>query len=352
MNNNTHYQSNNNNIKTLSATGAVLYSAFVTVLAAVSVLCMRTDPDNAVLCFFVPVFLIGAGYFATALLVHKNTALFCVCAAVSVLACFALTLDILRSLVCLGAFAAALSVHLGSRRKYFTQSGMICLCSVFYAVFLFSALCILCYQKYGSVGVDTFTKAYNSFVSVIMQAPLDTLEIYRELYTSPEYASVIESYEQLTELLRNTLELMLYSVPSLFLCICSIGGFITVRASKRHRKMSGLPDTIGPYRISVTSAAVYIILTLISLFSDGYSALGITVSTVGAVLGLGLAVEGFIFVFSVLKRTQRAQLYTALLIIAVSMMPGLAQSLLALVGVYHSFVLMKMRRDINKTPKE
>ena len=346
--NDTYNQYNHNQSRTLSGIGAVAYAAAVSILSVFAVLCLYTDAENAVLCFLFPVFLFAAGYFASALLSHSKTALFCVCALTSLVCCAVLSADILRSVSVLGVFGVAAAMKYATDKKRFTQSGIILIATAVYSVTVFYVFCVLCYQKYGSVGIDSFSRAYDSFTSLILKNPTEVLEDLKLMHSGTEYEDVIESYSATISLLKETLSQTVYFIPSAFLCICAIGGFITVRGTARHRRMQALPDTIGEFSISIVTAVLYIAIYFVTIFTAADSPLGITLSTVGAIGGLGLSLYGFYYIYGVIKTHEKRRTYTAVLAVILFFFTSLAQTVLALFGAYRTVFLYKINRDKEK----
>ena len=182
--------------RTMSPLGAVIYAIAATILGVMSVLCLRTNGEEALYCFSCPVLLFGAGYFATVLATHKKTATFIVSCVSCVVAASLLTFNPILSIVCLGAFLSAWAVSVCLERSDMTQSGIMLASLSIYAAFFLYALCILCYQKYGSVSFDKLSGAFDSFCNVMLQAPKDALAEMKETYTDPSYAEAISSYEK------------------------------------------------------------------------------------------------------------------------------------------------------------
>lgn len=348
--NGTYYQNNQkiNENKTLSGIGAVAYAVLVTFLAVCSVLCLYTDAQNAVLCFLFPVFLFAGGYFASALLIHARTALFYSCAITSLLCCVILSCDPLRSASVLGIFGVGAAMKYATDKKRFTQSGVIIIAGGIYAISIFYIFCVLCYQKYGSVSMDSFGRAYESFTNLVLQSPSETLEKLKLMYTDAEYEEFLNSYSSTVSLLRETLDQTVYFIPSAFLCICAIGGFITVQGVIKHRRMQALADTVGEFSLSVVTAILYLIIYFVTIFTASDSALGITLITVGAVGGLGLSLFGFYYVWAMIKAHQKRRTYTVILVVVLFFFTSLAQSVLALFGAYRTIFLYKKEKDRQK----
>ena len=337
------YPKNEKEPRTLSSVGSVIYSVVATVLLLVCAFCLRTDGENAMLCILAPLFTIGASYFLAALLVHGRMALFVTSALSSVICAYVLCADIFRSLLCLGAFAVALCVYLSTRKKYFTHSGNICLCAAVYAGVFAAMLCVLCIEKYGAVNYETLGRAYDSFKSIVMSVPRESLA-QLETGALDVAAEDIEYYRSLVDMLDDLLGITLYVVPSLFLCICAIGGFITVRGVRSNRKMLALPDTVGIYEISSVSAFLFIVFNLLTLFVNLYTPLGIAVFTVCAPLELGLAYAGLVFVLGWLKLHNKGPLFYIVFVLLGLFMTSACIAILAYTGAYRSIYLSKMRK--------
>lgn len=348
--NGTYYQNNQkqNENRTLSGIGAVAYATLVSFLSVCAVLCLYTDAQNAVLCFLFPVFLFAGGYFASALLIHAKTALFYTCAVTSLVCCVVLSGDLLRSLSVLGIFGAAIAMKYATDKKRFTHSGIILIATSIYALSVFYVFCVLCYQKYGSVGIDSFGRAYESFTNLILQNPNETLEKLKLMYTEAEYEALIESYSSTITVLKQTLEQTVYFIPSAFLCICAIGGFITVNGVVKHRKMQALEDTVGEFSLSVVTAILYLVIYFLTIFIESDSPLGITLVTVGAIGGLGLSLYGFYYIHRLIKAHEKRKTYTVILILALLFFTSLTQSVLALFGAYRTILLYKQERNKEK----
>lgn len=351
MNNNSYNDINKEDgrgqARMLSGIGAVLYSVAATVLFMLGALCMRTDGEGALACFLIPVLYIAGSYLTEALLVQGRAALVIASALSSVLCGYVLSANMLHSLLCLTAFAGAWAVYISTQKKRFGFVGNICLSSVFYALGFTLMLCVLLYEKYSDVSMDTLMRAYESFTEVICAEPRAALDIILQT-EGEEAARLAESYKVMLSTLDEMLELMVYSVPSLFASICVIGGFFTVFAAKKHRRMLGLPDTVGAYAITVFSSVFYIATKLIVLFIDPITPVGITLITISAPLELGLALSGVLFGMAWLKKNNKGRGYYVAAIAVFVMMPSLSVTLLAYLGAYSTVLVYRFRRMIEK----
>lgn len=354
---NNHPDNTKNTVCDLSIIGSVLYSFLCVVMSSAASVCMRTDGANAVFTMLVPFFWIASSYFAVALLIHKKYAVLGAGALGAMLLSIIFTSSPALSALSLAPFAAAGAVHVFTQKKYMTQSGIILTAALCHALFLIALICILLYQKYGSVSMESFYRALDSFSNIAMYLPNIIADIYSDYIADPKVAqtlteemlaSYMEALDQykasVAELRQELPKLLISSIPSTFLCICAIGGFITTLGAKKHRKMVGLEDTIGAYGITPISGIVYLIITLAHIFIDPYSAVGITLSAIGAALGLGLALEGLIFMIKVIKRTERRGLFTSLFIIAAVIFTTPMISMLSFVGAYHTVSLLILEK--------
>ncbi len=334
---------------TLSSIGAVIYAVLATVFSCLCTRCLQTDAQQAALSVLSPVFLFAAGCFATVLAIHGQKVLFSVCAVASVVCSFALTYDFLRSLACIGAYVCALFIMYACSSSKLTYSGAICVLIAIYAAFILYAFGVLCYQKYGSLTLDGISRAIDSFFNILMQAPEAALaRMQAEFAGDAAYASLLSEYERSVKLLRELLKLSLYVIPYAFLYICSIGAFITVRCAQKHRHMQGLPDMLGAFYVSPVTAVVYTVSYFILIFIEPTSALGVTLNTVMAVPGLGLALFGFLYLYYNIKFHPKRQLYTVLLVLALVFFTGAAQSILAFTGAYKTVQLYLAQRSRDK----
>lgn len=354
MNNNSYNDINRDGgraqTKMLSGIGAVLYSVAATVLFMLGALCMRTDGEGALSCFLIPVLYIAGSYLSTALLVQGRGALFIASAVSSVLCGYVLTSNILHSILCLTAFAGACAVYLATRKKYFGFVGCICLSAVFYALGFIIILCVLLYEKYSAVSMETLLRAYESFTEVMCAEPRAALDAIMQT-EGEEAARMAESYKKMLSLLDEMLDLMVYTVPSMFVTVCAAGGFFTVVAAKKHRRMLGLPDTVGAFEITVFSALLFIIAKLVVMFIDPITPIGITLITVLAPLELGLAVSGALFGMAWLKKNNKGRGYYIAAIAVFVLMPSQAVTLLAFLGAYSTVLVYRFRRMIEKAVK-
>ncbi len=333
---------------TLSTVGAVIYAALATVLSVMCSASLQNSAEQAVLSVLAPVFLFAAGYFSCILAVHRQKLLFFICAAASVLCSFAFTFDIFRSLVCIGAFGAAFFVSWACERPRVTHAGAICGALAIYAVALLWGFLVLCYQKFGAVNTDTAYRAFESFCNVIMKQPEATLSSMIDKFGSQkEYESLISEYQASIKALRETLALTVYVIPSTFLYICAAGGFITVRSAVTHRRMQSLPDNLGMFSVSIVTAVVYLILYLVSIFTDPTTPLGITINTVSTLPSLGLALFGFLYLFAVIKLHPKRRMYTTFFVLVIVFFTSMALSLLSIVGAYNTikFYLIQKKRN-------
>ncbi len=322
---------------TLSPVGAVIYALLTCVCSVLCVLSLQTDADTAPLSFLSPVFLFCAGYFASALSAHGQKILFTASVCVSLAGAYFLSLDIFRSLVPLGAFAVGIFLSSACKSRKHTQSGVICITIAIYAVFILLSAAVLCYQKYGELTSDTLYRIYDSFCNILMKGPEQLLlNMKAEFGADAAYEAVIKDYETTLKLLRETLKLTIYFIPSAFLYICTLGAFITFKGSERHRRMQGLPNMLGEFSVSVVTAFVYIIIYFVSIFTDPTSPLGLTLNTVSTVPGLALALYGLIYIYRAIKKHPKAHIYTIGLVLILLMFTSMAQSVLSLVGAYKS----------------
>ncbi len=329
--------------RSLSPIGGVIYSVLSTVAFMLSALCMRTDGMQALYCFYIPILYIAGSYLLVALLVHDRLAFFLSSAVSSVLCGYVLTVELLYSVLCLTAYVGAYAVYRATRERRFSFSGNICLSAVCYSISFLVILFSLCYEKYGTISAQTFVHAYDAFTEVIMTEPRATLGMIENMQ-GEEYAAAAQTHRQLLSALESALDLMLYSVPSIFICICAIGGFITVISAKKNRRMLCLPDTVGPYSITVTSAVVYISAKLLMLFADTVTPIGITIVTVCAPLELGLALSGVLFGIAWIKKNQKSRAYYIVAIVLICTVPSLCTTLLAYLGAYSTVLVYRMRR--------
>ncbi len=333
--------------KMLSGVGAVLYSVASTVLFMLGTLCMRTDGEQALSCFLIPVLFIAGSYLAVALLVQGRMPLFIAAAASSVLCGYVLSANILHSLMCLCAFAGAFAVYTATKKKSFGFVGNICLSAVFYALTFLLTLGVLLYEKYSEIGMDTLLRAYDSFCEVLCSEPRAVLEEMKQI-EGESAEQLAESYSQMISTLEQMLELMVYTVPSMLVSVCVIGGFFTVAAVKRHRRMLELPDTVGAFEITVFSAVFFVATKLVVIFIDPITPVGITLITVLAPLELGLAVSGVLFGVAWLKKNNKGKLYYLIAAALLVLMPSYAVSILAFLGAYSTVLVYRFRRMIEK----
>ena len=332
--------------RSLSQIGAVLYSVLSTVAFMLGAVCMRTDGAAALYCFYIPILYIAGTYMSVALLVHDRLALYLASAVSSVLCGFVLTGELLHSVLCLTAYVGAYVIYRATRERHFTFSGNICLSAACYGVSFLLILCSLCYEKYGAVSAQTLVHAYETFTEVMMTEPRATLGLIQD--QGEEFAAMADTYGQLLGTLDQLLDLLLYSVPSIFICICAIGGFITVISAKRHRRMLCLPDTVGHYGITVTSAVIYIAAKILMIFVDPMTPLGITVVTVCAPLELGLALCGVLFGIAWVKKNRKSRGYYVGAIILMCVLPGLCTTLFAYLGAYSTVLVYRVRRMLER----
>ena len=331
----------------LSGIGGVIYATIVTVLSVLTTLCLETDGERALLCLFVCILFFAAAYFTLALLIHDKLPLVIASYIVSIAGSFILTSDPARSVMCTGAYVTAIAVWLFTRKKLLSYTGNICLAASFGAWFFVVMLCTLAYRKYGSFGLDSLVRAYESFCEVILREPRATV-LLLEAEATEEMAGFISNYKSLVATLEELLSLMIYSVPSLFLSICSVGGFAVVFGAKRHRAMAGLEDTVGRFEISVVSAVLFVVANLLTLFIDPITPIGIALITVRAPLELGLAFSGLIYGISWIRKNNKNQMYYVIVVIIAVMMPSVCVALLAYLGAYRIVFLDRLRRLAEK----
>ena len=330
---------------TLSTAGAFIYAAAAVILCALCSSFLKNTAEEAVLSLLSPLFMFAAGSFMAVLASHKKNALFYASAVLGVALSFALTLDILRSLVCLGAFFAAFFIARASERACITQTGAILAVIVIYSAFILFGFGVLCYQKYSAINLDTLGRAYDSFCNVLLRAPESVLSQMKELYaTDPAYASLITDYEKTVGLLRQALPMTAYFIPSAFLYICSTGAFITVFLVLKHRRMQGLENHLGAFSVSIVTAVVYLIITVVSIFADPISPLGVTLSTVSAVPSLALALIGAAYMRQRILTSPKKRTFIILSVLVLIFMTGAVLSVLSLIGAYKSIQLYLFQR--------
>ncbi len=327
----------------LSGIGAAAYSVAAALLLVICVYCMRTDAQQAILCLLIPFLYMGAGYLISALLVQGRAVFALACAAAGVLGGYVLVLDPVRAVLCLGAFVSPVCVYFSTKKKRLTFSGNICLSACGIAFSLVCVLCVLSYKKYGEFGIDAFVRAYGSLCEIILREPKATLEYLRANGTE-ELGEMTEYYAALVKTLEELLSVMLYSVPSLFINICAIGGFITVLAAKKHRAMLGLSDTVGAWGISVIGSVLFVILSVLSIFADPLTPIGLAVVTVSAPLELGLAVSGVLFFVEWTKKNGKGPFYYIALAALFVLIPSLCIMTLAYIGAYRTVFLYRMKK--------
>ncbi len=322
---------------TLSNTGSAILAATGALLCILCAVCMRTDAQGAVLSLLIPLFIFSASYILCALAVHKKYTALLVGALATSVAAVIFTAAPLRCAVAVFPFAVGAVIGLLTQEKRLSCTGAVILASCAHALCFIVAFCIMSIEKYGHVGTDTFVSAYESFVDLVMVIPEMNLEMLNSALTDPAYAGivtedVVKEYALLTETLRELLGLFLYKLLPIFLSVCSIGGFITMIAVKRHRRMQSLPDTLGAFEMSVVSAVLYILLTIAMLLVDPYSAIGITIDSVSSVVGLGLALVGIGYLANVIKASDKKTLYTVILVGAAAIFPSILVGILSIVG--------------------
>ncbi len=334
---------------TLSPIGAVIFAVLATVFSVMCSASLQNSAEQAVLTLTAPLLLFAAGYFATALAVHESKLLFYICAVCSVACSFAATLDILRSLVCIGAFAAALFLYKLCSSAKLTYSGVVCGVIAIYSVALIAGAAVLCYQKYGEISADTLYRAYDSFCNILMKQPREMLlSMQSEFGADAAYQAIIKEYETSVKLLQELLRTTVYFIPSAFLYICAAGAFITVRGALHHRHMQGMANPLGEFSVSIVSAAVYLICYFISIFIDPTSAVGITLNTVSTVPGLGLALFGFLGIWRAVQKHPKHKTLSVVIILALVFLSGMVQSILSLVGAYKTVQIYLIQRAKDK----
>ena len=351
MNNNSYNdinkEDNRAQARKLSEIGAVLYSVAATLMFMLGTLCMRTDGEGALCCFFIPVLYTIGSYLIVALLVQGRGALFIASALSSVLCGYVISENILHSALCLVVFVLAYAVFISTREKRFGFVGNICLSSVFYALCFMLMLCVLLYEKYSEVSMEMLLRAYESFTEVISAEPRAALQVIIET-EGEEAARLAETYKSMLSTLDEMLDVMLYSVPSLFASICVICGFFSVFAIKKHRRMLQLTDTIGAFEITVFSAVFYIIAQLIILFIDPITPIGITLITISSPLELGLALSGVLFGMAWLKKNNKGRGYYVAAVAVLVIMPSMAVTILAYLGAYSTVLVYRFRRMLER----
>ncbi len=328
-------QENKEAKRTLSAIGAFFCAAMAVLFCVCLTLSMKSSAEQALYSLLFPAFMFAAGCFASALCVHKRLALFALSAIVSTVASFALTLDIFRSLTCLGAFAvsAFLAWAIGTSR--FTQSGVICATAGIYAAFILYGFSVLCFQKYGSVSLEGVLRAFDSLCNIILRRPEEFLTLLQELAaTDSAYGALITEYQNTLNLLRELILLASYLIAPLFIYICSIGAFITVKTAMKQRRLLSLSNPLGEFSVGVVTAAVYLIIYFAMIFVDSTSALGVTLNTVSAMPMLGLFLVGFMHIRTVIRAHPKKQLFSVLLVLAAIFFTSSVITLLSLLGAY------------------
>lgn len=332
-----------NSARMLSDVGAALFSVVVTLLCALSAVCLRTDVDGAVYSLLAVVFMLFSVYLVSALLAHGRLLMVCLSAIVTFIAGFILTADVLRAALPLTFYAAPLFVEFAQRKYRLTYTGGVVVGAVAIGTSLVCVLCALVYSKYGEVSLSSVVRAYESFCELILSSPRASLSML-EAEAVDGMESFIDSYRALVLTLDEMLDLMLYSVPSIFMSVCVIGGFICVFSQKRHRRMQALEDTIGPFEMSVVSAVLYIVLNLLMLFVDPITPFGIAVITVCAPIELGLTLLGGVWGYFWVKKNDKSQMYYVIPVLLAVMIPSACITLLAYLGAYRTVFLYRIRR--------
>lgn len=327
----------------LSDVGAALFSAVVTLLCALSAVCLRTDVEGAVYSLFAVAFMLISVYLISALLTHGRLLIVCLSAIVAFIAGFVLTADLLRAALPLTFYVAPMLAYFIVKKHRLTYTGGVVVGAVAIGTSLVCILCALVYSKYGEVSLSSVVRAYESFCELILSSPRASLSML-EAEAVEGMESFVESYRALVLTLEQMLDVMLYSLPSIFMSVCAIGGFVCIFSQKRHRRMQALEDSIGPFEMSVVSAVLYIVLNLLILFVDPITPLGIAVITVCSPIELGLALLGGVWGYFWIKKNDKSQMYYVIPVLLAVMIPSACISLLAYLGAYRTVFLYRLRR--------
>lgn len=331
----------------LSEIGAALYAAAITLLCVLGALCLRTDFETAVWSMLCIVLLPCAAYLCTALLTHGRLMLTLLSAAGSFLLSLIITGDAVRSLTVLVFYVPAVAVWFYCSRYGVTFTGGIVAGGAGVGAALLIILCVLVRVKYGEVSLSSFIRAYESLCEVILSSPRATLALL-EAESAVGMEAFIDSYRTLLLTLDEMLGIMLYSIPSIFMSVCAIGGFACVFSYKRHVRMQAQEDRVGRFEMSAVSAVLYIILNLLVLFIDPITPLGIAVITVCSPIELGLALLGGVWGYYWIKKNNKSQAYYVIPILLAVILPSVCITLLAYFGAYRTVFLWRLRRLAEK----
>ena len=331
----------------LSGAGALIFAGVVSLLCVAAASCLRTDAQAAVLSLISIPLMLAAVYFCCALLCHGRYIHLCLSAICGVILSLLLVGDMLCALLPICFYLPSIVLWLALRGRRATYTGMIVVSGGVVGAVLLVVFCALVYTKYAEISLSSFVRAYESFCEVILSSPRATLAML-EAEAGEGMQSFIDSYRSLVLTLDEMLDIMLYSVPSLFMSVCAIGGFICVYSYKRNIRMQALEDHVGGFEMSVVSAVLYILLNLLVLFIDPITPLGIALITVSAPIELGLALFGGIWGYYWIKKHNKSQIYYVIAILLAVMMPSVCVSLLAYLGAYNTVLLFRLRRLAEK----
>lgn len=329
--------------RTLSGIGAIIYSVLLCASCILSALCLRTDAAGAVYSLLAVVFFCAGLYVISALLTHGKEKHMLISLVLSFAGAYLLTADILRSLLGVTVFAVPLIISYTTARRRFTYTGNVCIAAAATGGCFILMLCSLAYFKYGELSLGVLVRAYESFCNIILAAPRETLAFF-EAEGGEQMAAFTEQYRTLVRTLEELLSVMLYSLPSMFMSVCAICGFVCVFSVKRYRRMAGLEDTVGAFELSSVSAVLYIILNLIALFIDPITPFGIAIVSISAPMELGLALYGAAYGLKWIKKNGKSQMYYVIPIMIAVMLPSVCVSLLAYLGAYRTVFLDRLRR--------
>lgn len=327
----------------------VLWASLSILSAYFAAFCLQTDGIGALVCFFFPVFLCLSSLCSVRLLLWGDIGSFAGSAAAFLLTAALSPVGFLGSLFALGGYAAALLFYLFVRFRAGREVGAICALLACNAAFYVSALIALACRKYGVPVSAALERSYDAFSGLFLQMYDELALVWGQMLTETGSSALdAEKIEKLREVYELYFEELLWTVPAACLSCAAVSAFLTVLCGRRLMNRYGVEDPLGVYRISNVGLLLFILLAIPGFFISPSNALGCTVHTVLSLLTLGMALQGFRFLYasaSLLGKKVLCIILTAAAFLIFSQFAVYALSFYGMMGLLRLYIAERNSRD-------
>ena len=263
---------------------------------------------------------------------------------------FAITKNPVHALISLAPFPAAVAMGY-SFRKELSSVPRICRISGATVVTLVAGAVIYIIYKYGYISMSLIEDIFNG----IRQNATDILTARINEMLNSIYGSAAGDTSSIMSEIAATANGILNYVPAVIIIFCNVMAFLADRSGIAVCVSTAkLQDRIKPgftlFRMSVVSAAVFIVAYLTALFCGGYSEIvSVAAGNIALVLEPGLAMIGIATFAARLFGSRRTGIFTVLMIAAVFVcMTNIMLAVAAFFGAYviiHNAIIEKMLKD-------